>query len=103
MNPIFDTLARIEASVVSDPEILGGTPVVRGTRVPVYDVAASVAAGISIERILTAYPSLNREQVDTAALYAKANPPAAIRRKRSPLPGGAKIIARRTRAISKLA
>ena len=32
-------------AVVSDPEILGGVPVLRGTRVPAHDVAASVAAG----------------------------------------------------------
>jgi uncharacterized protein (DUF433 family) len=36
-------------------EILRGIPVIRGTRVPVYDVAASVASGIPIDRILSVY------------------------------------------------
>jgi uncharacterized protein (DUF433 family) len=45
--------------VVSSPELLGGTPVIRGTRIPVYDVAASAAAGIPTKRILAAYPSLD--------------------------------------------
>jgi uncharacterized protein (DUF433 family) len=54
--------------------ILGGTPTIKGTRVPVYDVAASFAAGHPRVRILSAYPSLSREQVDLAALFAEANP-----------------------------
>lgn len=58
---VEERLERLQAAqeiVVSDPEILSGTPVIRGTRVPVYDVAASVTAGIPVERILSAYPSL---------------------------------------------
>jgi uncharacterized protein (DUF433 family) len=62
--------------VSSSPDTLGGTPVIKGTRIPVYDVAASVAAGHSTDRILAAYSSrLTAEQVELAALYAKANPP----------------------------
>jgi uncharacterized protein (DUF433 family) len=57
-----------------DPKILSGTPVIRGTRVPVYNVAASVASGIPMERILSAYPGLKRRQVELAALYVDANP-----------------------------
>jgi uncharacterized protein (DUF433 family) len=64
--------ARAQVSV--DNEILNGTPVIKGTRVPVYDVAASISAGISMERILSAYPSLNQTQAELAALYADANP-----------------------------
>jgi uncharacterized protein (DUF433 family) len=41
--------------------LLGGTPVLRGTRIPVHDVAASVAAGASKDRILSAYPALDAE------------------------------------------
>jgi uncharacterized protein (DUF433 family) len=61
--------------VESSPEILGGMPVIRGTRVPVYDVAASVSAGIPVEDILDDYPSLDREKVELAAIFAEANPP----------------------------
>ncbi len=54
---VEERLERLQAgqeSVVSDPEILSGTPVIRGTRAPVYDVSASVTAGIPVERILSA-------------------------------------------------
>jgi len=74
---VDERLQRLNAArgqVSMDNEILGGTPTIRGTRVPIYDVAASVAAGTPIERILSSYPSLNREQVELAALFAEANP-----------------------------
>ena len=64
-----------EALVTSSPDVLSGTHVIRGTRIPVYDVAAFVVAGHSTERLMAAYPRLDAEQIQLAALYAKANPP----------------------------
>jgi uncharacterized protein (DUF433 family) len=85
-------LERARAQVIADPEILSGTPVIKGTRVPVYDVAASVVAGIPMEEILSPYPSLNREQVELAALYAETHPPPEGTGRRAALPPGAEII-----------
>jgi uncharacterized protein (DUF433 family) len=68
-------LDQARAMVVTSPDVLSGTPVIRGTRVPVYDVAASVASGIPIDRVLAAYPSLDADKVDLAVIYAEANPP----------------------------
>ena len=90
----FQKLQAARSMVVCDPEILGGMPVVRGTRVPLYDIAANVASGTAMERILSAYPSLSREQVELAALYAEANPLRGRPRQRE-LPPGAKILSRR--------
>jgi uncharacterized protein (DUF433 family) len=70
----FERLSAARDMVTSDPEILGGVPILRGTRIPVHDVAASVAAGVPISRILAAYPSLDRRRIALAALYAEANP-----------------------------
>jgi len=70
-----DKLTRARTAVTEDPEILGGTPVIKGTRVPVYDVAASAAAGVPMRQIQDAYPSLTRELIELAILYAKATPP----------------------------
>jgi hypothetical protein len=69
---------------------------IRGTRVPVYHVAASVAAGIPTSRILAGSPSLRDEQVELAALYAEANPQRGRPSQPPPLPEGAKIIITRT-------
>jgi uncharacterized protein (DUF433 family) len=60
--------------IVSDPEVLGGMPVIKGTRVLVYDLAASVTAGISRDRILAAYPTIKKHHLDLAVAYAKARP-----------------------------
>jgi uncharacterized protein (DUF433 family) len=90
-----ERLARLEkarAMVVSSPEILGGTPVIRGTRVPVYDVAASVAAGIPRDRILAGYPRVTPGQIDLAALYADAIPPRGRPRSRREMPKRATVI-----------
>ena len=93
-------LNAARAQVSMDDEILGGTPVIRGTRVPVYDVAASVAAGNPIERILSSYPSLNREQVELAALFAEANPQRGRPRQRIVPPLGMKVISSRRKPRS---
>ena len=47
----------------SDPEILGGTPVFKGTRVPVKSLFDHLEAGDSIDEFLEGFPSVRREQV----------------------------------------
>lgn len=88
-------LTRAEELVTASPDILSGTLVITGTRVPVHDIAASVEAGIPKARILAAYPGLTAEQVDLAALYAQANPPRGRPRGPTPLPAGARVVTRR--------
>ncbi len=51
-----------ESLVVSDPEILGGTPVFKGTRVPVRTLFEYLADGLSLEYFLESFPSVTREQ-----------------------------------------
>ena len=46
----------------ADPEILGGTPVFVGTRVPVRILFEYLAAGDSVETFVDAFPSVRREQ-----------------------------------------
>jgi len=96
-------LFAARALVVEDGDILGGTPVIRDTRIPVYDVAASVAAGLSTDRILAAYPGLTAEAVELAAFYAEANPQRGRPRRSPPLPAGAVIVSTRRRPRRKLA
>jgi uncharacterized protein (DUF433 family) len=69
-----DKLTKAREIVVEDPHILGGTPVIKGTRVPVYDIAASAARGQTPEEIKEDYPSLDEEKIASAILYAKATP-----------------------------
>lgn len=61
--------------VQSDPEIMADAPVFRGTRVPVYLIADMIEQGTPIDEILKGYPSLTREMVEYAEIYATAHPP----------------------------
>ena len=50
------------AVVHSDPEILGGTPVFIGTRVPVTSLYDYLEAGDSLHEFLESFPSVTKEQ-----------------------------------------
>jgi len=52
-----------DSIIHSDPEILGGTPVFVGTRVPLQNLVDYLEGGESIEDFLDGFPSVKREQV----------------------------------------
>ena len=64
----------------SDPEILGGTTVFVGTRVPVQNLLDYLASGDTLDEFLEDFPSVSREQAQAAlelageALTAGASP-----------------------------
>jgi uncharacterized protein (DUF433 family) len=62
----------VRGLIVSDPEILGGKPVFRGTRVPVSIVFDNLADGVGLDEILREYPTLDRTDV-LAVLKAAAD------------------------------
>lgn len=59
--------------VHSDPEILGGTPVFVGTRVPVDALWNNLADGASLDEFLDWFPTVTREQAETVLRYAYRN------------------------------
>jgi uncharacterized protein (DUF433 family) len=67
-------LARMEEMVVSDPEIMRGTPVFKGTRIPVDLVADMLTQGATAEEILEGYPTLSKQKIAIAPLYMRAFP-----------------------------
>jgi uncharacterized protein (DUF433 family) len=71
-----NTVGTIESPsvVVSDPEIRGGEPVVRGTRIPVHTLAELARQGAPRDELLEDYPSLTPETLDAALLYARMHP-----------------------------
>ena len=63
VRAVFVYLTVIASSlIVSDPEILGGTPVFKGTRVPVRTLFEYLADGLSLEFFVETFPSVTREQ-----------------------------------------
>jgi uncharacterized protein (DUF433 family) len=67
-------LARMAEMVASDPEIMRGTPVFKGTRIPVSLVADMLAQGATAEEILEGYPTLSKDKIAIAPLYMRAFP-----------------------------
>lgn len=67
-------LRRARQLVISDPEIMGGNPVFRGTRIAVHLIAAQIGQGATEADLLESYPRLTAEMVRLAPLYAAAYP-----------------------------
>jgi len=59
--------------IVSDKSICGRQPVIRGTRVTLRTVLASLADGDSIEDILKSFPTLSNEAVRAVIAYAASS------------------------------
>lgn len=56
--------------IVLTPEVLGGKPVVRGTRLSVAFVIDLLARGWSMEHVLDQYPQLAAEDIQACLAYA---------------------------------
>src|SRR6266853_5476375 len=67
-------LRRAERLVTVNPEIMGGNPVFRGTRVPVHQIAELLANGESVERLREDYPRVSEEMIGLAPIYVAAHP-----------------------------
>ncbi len=68
-------LSKARGIVTSAPDVLGGTPVFKGTRIPVHDVADMLANGDRPAAIIKAFPQLDADRIRLAAIYALAYPP----------------------------
>ena len=60
-----------ETLIVRDPDILGGRPVFRGTRVPVDVLFDNLADGLTLDEILRSYPTLDRQDAVSALELAR--------------------------------
>ncbi len=58
--------------IVTDPNICGGKPTIKGTRIMVRNILGMMAGGYTVEKILSAYPELTEEMVRAALEYAAA-------------------------------
>lgn len=56
-----------------DPKICGGQPVIKGTRIPLRTVLASLAQGSTIEELLREFPTLSEQAVKAAIAFAAAS------------------------------
>ena len=56
-----EAVERLPISI--DPEVMSGTPVFEGTRVPVEVLLNNLAAGVSLDEFLVNFPTVSRDQV----------------------------------------
>jgi uncharacterized protein (DUF433 family) len=60
--------------IVEDEAILGGTPVIRGTRITVYSILGRLAGGDTVADLLSDYPELTAESIGAAEIFARSHP-----------------------------
>jgi uncharacterized protein (DUF433 family) len=58
--------------ITIDAAKIGGLPCIRDLRIPVSSVVDMVAAGMSMDEIITDFPDLEREDIAEALRYASA-------------------------------
>lgn len=65
---------RVDEFIETNPRVMGGLPVIKGTRLPVRTIIARRKAGETVDDLIQDYPYLSVPMVAAAELYAKANP-----------------------------
>ncbi|HLU08631.1 MAG TPA: DUF433 domain-containing protein [Oceanobacillus sp.] len=56
--------------ITLEPDKRGGKPCIRGLRITVYDVLSYLAAGMTIDEIISDFPSLTRDDILACLSYA---------------------------------
>ena len=56
--------------IIANPEILGGKPIVEGTRLSVEHILGLLASGMSSQEIIADYPDLSEESIRAVLAYA---------------------------------
>jgi uncharacterized protein (DUF433 family) len=69
MLTLEEELARLP--ITSDPEIMSGTTVFRGTRVPVAALLDNLAAGLTLDEFLDNFPTVTRQQAVRVLEFSK--------------------------------
>jgi len=71
MSLMIDERELEQLPVTIDPEIVSGTPVFRGTRVPVDALISNLEAGLTLDEFLDNFPTVTREQALTVLEFSK--------------------------------
>jgi len=72
IDDMQDNPGTYKERITAEPKILGGNPVIRGTRISVSLVLEELAANPDVSDLLAAHPDLTRADVQACLAYAKA-------------------------------
>lgn len=59
-----------KAYIERNPEVMGGKPIIKGTRITVELIMRKMAGGYTVEELLESYPHLKKEQIQASLEYA---------------------------------
>ena len=72
MNLVIDENEFKFLPITIDPEIVSGTPVFKGTRVPVEALLTNLKAGLSLDEFLENFPTVTRQQAIQVLEFSKS-------------------------------
>jgi uncharacterized protein (DUF433 family) len=72
MNLVIDEKEFKFLPITVDPEIVSGTPVFKGTRVPVEALLTNLEAGLSLDEFLKNFPTVTRQQAIQVLEFSKS-------------------------------
>jgi uncharacterized protein (DUF433 family) len=72
MNLVIDEEEFKFLPITIDPEIVSGTPVFKGTRVPVETLLTNLEAGLSLDEFLENFPTVTRQQAIQVLEFSKS-------------------------------
>ena len=72
MNLIIDEKEFKSLPITIDPEIVSGTPVFKGTRVPVEALLTNLEAGLSLDEFIENFPTVTRQQAIQVLEFSKS-------------------------------
>lgn len=71
-NKSINSEEKINSLIIQNPEILGGEPCIKGTRISVQLILENLAAGRTKQQLCYSYPSLSVEAIEAAIAYKKS-------------------------------
>ena len=72
MNLVIDEKEFKFLPITIDPEIVSGTPVFKGTRVPVEALLTNLEAGLSLDEFIENFPTVTRQQAIQVLEFSKS-------------------------------
>jgi uncharacterized protein (DUF433 family) len=66
----YERQAMAHDRIERNPEVMGGKPVIRGTRVPVEVVLRKLGAGMTVEAVVADHPRLTADDIRAAQAFA---------------------------------
>jgi uncharacterized protein (DUF433 family) len=72
MESVMPNRQHGEDRITRNPAVLGGKPIIRGTRISVALISSWIESGVSVDQILEDYPNLDRADIEAAIAFSQS-------------------------------